>query len=236
MPPAFMTRMTIAADQHADDQADYLQYRSLSLLAVTSFGLGILSLAALVLPPLLFLPAIGILMGYVAVRSIRRRREELAGAGLAWTGLIVSLLIFLGGTTASAVSYLTEVPEGYQRISYLELQPDRDRPDLPVSQRAIDLNDQKVFVKGYIFPDKRGARLTQFVMVPDMGTCCFGGQPKLTDMIEVTLKEPLNTQYSYQRHRLGGVLKVDTQLKPISGLEGVYFRLEADYLDGKFSE
>lgn len=223
-------------DPLIDEQAEYLQYRSLSLLAVASLGLAIISLAALMLPPLLFLPALGALLGYAALQAIRRRPTELAGVGLAWTGFIGSLLIFVGGTTASTVNYLIEVPEGYQRINYLELQPDADRPDIPVAQRAIDLNDQKVFVKGYVFPDKRGTRLTQFVMVPDMGTCCFGGQPKLTDMIEVTLKEPLSTQYSFQRHRVAGVLKVDTKLKPISGIEGVYFRLEADYLDGKFAE
>jgi hypothetical protein len=63
-----------------------------------------------------------------------------------------------------------------------------------------------------------------------MGTCCFGGQPKLTDMIQVTLADPLRIKYSYQRRKLAGVLKVDRRLKPISGLKGVYYQLEADYV------
>ncbi len=228
--------MSFAVDNNRDIQADYLRYRSLSMLAVTSFGLALLSVAALILPPLLFLPALGTLTGLLAVRTIRARKDELAGIGLAWTGLMASLLILITGSAMTAITYATEVPDGYQRISFLELQPDEDQPQLPVSQRALELNNQRVFVKGYIYPDERGAQLKQFVMVPDMGTCCFGGQPKLTDMIEINLSDPLRTQYSYKRHKLGGVLKVDTRLKPISGVEGVYYRLEADYLDGSFAE
>lgn len=224
------------ATEYSDDSAEYLQYRSLSLLAVATFGIALLSVAALILPWFLFLPAIGFLVGCLAIRAIRRRPEEIAGAKLAWSGTMLNLLILVAGSTIAAVVYATEVPEGYQRISFLELQPEASRPDLPVAPDAIGLNDQRIFVKGYIYPDDRGAQLKQFVLVPDMGTCCFGGQPKLTDMIEVTLKDPLRTRYSYTRHKLGGVLKVDTRLKPISGLEGVYYRLEADYLDGSFSE
>jgi hypothetical protein len=63
-----------------------------------------------------------------------------------------------------------------------------------------------------------------------MGTCCFGGQPALTDMIEVTLREPKRIRFSYKRRSLGGVLKVDPTLKEISGLTGVYFQLDADYV------
>jgi hypothetical protein len=63
-----------------------------------------------------------------------------------------------------------------------------------------------------------------------MGTCCFGGQPKLTDMIEVTLRDPHRARFSFQRRKIGGVLQVDTQLKEINGLTGVYYQLDADYI------
>ena len=63
-----------------------------------------------------------------------------------------------------------------------------------------------------------------------MKTCCFGGQPKLTDMIEVTLRDPRRVNFSYARRRLAGILKVDPRLKPISGLQGVYYQLDADHV------
>jgi hypothetical protein len=63
-----------------------------------------------------------------------------------------------------------------------------------------------------------------------MGTCCFGGQPKLTDMIQVTLQDPLRIRFSLTRRHLGGTFRVDGRFKPISGLRGVYYQLEADYV------
>ena len=64
-----------------------------------------------------------------------------------------------------------------------------------------------------------------------MGTCCFGGNPALTDMIEVTLQPPKHIDFSWRKRKLGGILHVDTKLKPVSGLNGVYYRLDAEYLD-----
>jgi len=49
-------------------------------------------------------------------------------------------------------------------------------------------------------------------------------------MIEVTLKDPLRTEFARRKRRLGGVLQVDTALKPVTGLGGVYYQLAADYL------
>ena len=219
-----------------NEEQAYLQYRSLSLLAVASFAMAVLGVPALIMPLLLVLPAMGIFFGLLGVRSIRARRTELAGLGLAWAGLALCVLLLTVGSARASYIYATEVPDGYARVSFRELQPVRERPDLPVPPSAIDLDGQRVFVKGYVYPDERGAQLKQFVLVPDLGTCCFGGQPKLTDMIEITLDDPLRTQYSRRKHKLGGILKVDTRIKPISGLEGVYYRLEADYMNGSFAK
>ena len=63
-----------------------------------------------------------------------------------------------------------------------------------------------------------------------MKTCCFGGQPALTDMIEVTLQDPLRVDFSYGRRKLGGILKVSPNKKGVAGLDGVYYQLDADYV------
>lgn len=212
-------------------QAEYRQYRSLSVSAVAAFALAILGLPAVLFPSLLVIPAIGIALGLFSVTRLRRRPDELTGAWLAWSGLLMSLSAFVVGATWSSYRYATEVPEGYLRISYEPLQPDPAHPEMPIPPSALELNGQRVFVKGYVHPGvdrRRGIR--QFILVPDMKTCCFGGQPALTDMIEVTLRDPLRVDFSYTRRKLGGILKVSPRKKSVAGLDGVFYELDADYV------
>ncbi len=209
---------------------DYDQYRELSMLAVASLVLGLVSITALLFTRLILIPLVGLLCGWRALHVLRERPSEMTGRPLAMIGTCLSAAMLVGSGSLAAYTYLTEVPAGYTRISWLELQPDEQRPDLPVSPASLELDGRKVFVKGYIYPDNTSGQVKRFVLVPDMGTCCFGGQPKLTDMIEVTLQGDRRVSYSYRKQRLGGTLKVDTRKKPVSGLDGVYYQLDADYL------
>jgi hypothetical protein len=204
-------------------------YRALSKAAVISLLLGLISIVGLALPPALGLAAIGLVLGLYALRSIRRYPDELTGRIPAVLGTIFCGVLLVGGVSLHSVIYATEVPEGYQRISFGMLQPVSDHPELPVPPAALELDGQRIFVKGYLYPDGQQSNIKRFVLIPDMGTCCFGGQPKLTDMIEVTLEDPLRAEFARRKRRLGGILKVDTDLKPVSGLTGVYYQLEADY-------
>jgi len=219
---------TQAEDPYIVDRMD--QYRALSSTAIAALVCGFFSLAALLSPWMLMIPFLGILIGWSAFSKIKNRPMELTGKHLAAVGLALSSLLFVGSAVLHGVVYATEVPEGYQRISFRELQPDKDSP-LPIPEEAIALNGQRIFVKGYVFPGDERNNLRRFILVPDMGTCCFGGDPALTDMIEVSLKPPQRISFSWRKRRLGGVLHVDPSLKPISGLQGVYYRLDADYLD-----
>jgi hypothetical protein len=184
----------------------------------------------LAFPPFLALAALGLLLGVNGYRNVRRYPNEVTGRVPALVGILVCGLLLVGGSSLHVVVYATEVPEGYLRISFAELQPADERPDLPVPPSALELDGKQVFVKGYLYPDGQQANIKRFVLVPDMGTCCFGGQPALTDMIEVTLEDPLRTAYARRKRKLGGVLKVDTRLKPVNGLTGVYYQMTADYL------
>jgi hypothetical protein len=214
-------------------EEQYLQYRSLSMSAVVTLALGILSIPAPLVAHrtfgLLLIPLAGMVLGLFSVQKLRRHRNELSGMVAAKLGLALCTVLFLAGTLWGTVSYATEVPEGYQRISFAQLQPDPGYPQLPIPPAAIELNQQKIFIKGYVYPDGQSENIKQFVLVPDMGTCCFGGQPALTDMILVTLREPLRIDYSYYRRNLAGVLHVSPRKKPIENLDGVYYQLDADF-------
>jgi hypothetical protein len=172
-----------------------------------------------------------LLLGIVAYRNIRQYPQELTGKPMALAGAGLSAIFLVTGTSLHAYDYATEVPEGYQRISFANLQPVPQHPELPVSPESLQLHGKKVFVKGYVYPDGQKNNIKKFILVPDMGTCCFGGQPKLTDMIEVTLEGPNRIAYSMRKRKLAGILHVDTSLKPVSGLTGVFYQLEADHVE-----
>lgn len=224
------TLSTLSPPEELPAAEEYTPYRALSRSAVASLILGLFSLLAFIAPPLLIFAFFGLLLGINAVLGIRRYPEELSGRSLAWAGSLVSAVALFGGGGLHTYVYATEVPEGYQRVSFAELQPLKEQPQEPVPPTALALDGKKVFVKGYVYPDGQQYNIKRFVLVPDMGTCCFGGQPKLTDMIEVTLKDPHRTEYSRRKRKLAGTLKVDRALKPVDGLGGVYYQLEAEYV------
>ncbi len=213
-------------------QAEYLQYRSLSVSAVAAFALAILGLPAVLFPSLLVIPAIGIALGLFSVDAIAASpgRVDRSLARLEWVadvGQCPGSRCRPGAATAMRRKYRRAIcgfpTSRCSRIPRI--------PELPIPPSALELNGQRVFVKGYVHPGvdrRRGIR--QFVLVPDMKTCCFGGQPALTDMIEVTLRDPLRVDFSYTRRKLGGILKVSPRKKSVAGLDGVFYELDADYV------
>lgn len=217
--------------ENISDYDDQVQpYRAVCKSAVLCLVLGLLSLSALLFSVLLPLPVAGIVLGLVARARLRRYPEELSGRPAVVLGMVLNVTVLVGGSVMHTVVYATEVPEGFQRISFADLQPVPEAPHLPIPPQALELNGKKVFIKGYVYPDGQQYNIKRFILIPDMGTCCFGGQPKLTDMVEVTLRDPLRTIFERRKRRLAGTLSVDTRLKPVSGLGGVYYRLDAEYV------
>ena len=194
----------------ATEDTELLHYRSVSRAAIVSLVLGGLSVLALVFPTLLVLPVVGLSMGLVGLSTIRRYPAEYTGGRLAIAGALLSGALLVSGASWHTYEYLTEVPEGYTRTGFWELQPEPDYPELPVSRRAIELSGQKIFIKGYVHPGVASmGKVPRFILVPDMGTCCFGGDPKATDMIEVHIPDPAHRlAYSRRRIKLAGTFGV----------------------------
>jgi hypothetical protein len=213
----------------ADDLA-YSEYRSISKAAIFSLLLGLLGLLAMVWQLLLLLPLVGLLLGLIAFRALKKFPLELTGRPIAWAGVLLNALLLVAAPARHAYVYATEVPEGYQRISFSSLKSPLGAADVP-PQDAFKLDGQKIFLKGYVHPTSVStATAKNFVLVPDWATCCFGGQPPLTHMVEVTLVGDLAVRASTRQIKLAGTLQVAQDLKPISGLQGVYYQLRADHL------
>jgi hypothetical protein len=125
--------------------------------------------------------------------------------------------------------YVTEVPKGYQRITFRQLKPDANWPALP-PPAALDLDGKRVFIKGYIYPDGQSSNTKRFVLIPERTVGHFGRQLAPTDMILVSLRDPNRVARSHGRLKLGGMFHVNLRLKPISGIDAVYYQLDADYV------
>lgn len=220
----------VASPPGGEDDA-YASYRSISKAAVASIILFVLGLSGLVFYTLLSLAAAGIAFAVLALRNVRRYPEEVSGRAVATLGLVGCSALFFGGSAMHTYTYLTEVPDGYARISFEDLQGTED-PKTGQMMPPRQLDGQRVFVKGYIHPGVSSAgEVKKFILVPDMGTCCFGGQPKMTDMIEVTIVDAPGIRYSQRKRKLGGVLHVSERIRKVAGdLTGGLYELRADYV------
>ncbi len=199
--------------------------------AVSSLFFGLLSGLSFLSPYLWLLPLLGIVLGLFALAQIRQRPQELAGRGLALAGIGLSAVMLAGSVTAAAYVYLTEVPEGYQRVSYAQLQPEEGQVGQLVPPLAEQLNGQQVFLKGYVFPGPQQRGIKTFLLVRDKGDCCFGGNPKITDRVQVTLADPHRLTFSSRMHKVAGTFRVD--LSPAQAVDAggeVFYYLDNSVL------
>ncbi len=221
---------TIAASSELLTKPEADDYRSTSRAAVIALVFAVLGLTAFVLPWLAILPLIGVFAGIVGLNAIKKFPDELLGKPLAIAGLAISGLTLVIAPAYHGYIYATEVPEGYTRVSFFTLMADKGQPDVPTND-ALQWNGQQIFIKGYVHPSSMSSpEAKKFVIVPDLGTCCFGGQPPLTHMIEVTLTGDQYAHKDFYKKRLAGKFTVNNYLKPIDGLQGVYYQLRADIL------
>lgn len=218
-----------ARDVSPEAQSDFT-YRTLSSGAVLSMVMGVLSAAALLDWTMLAIPVLGILIGLGAIRSIRRRPDELTGLVLARAGLYSSLMCLIVGFAWLSYVYSVEVPEGYARISYEDLQPDLDKSRKPVPDTAVALDGKNVFIKGYVYPGRDSEGIREFLLVRDQGDCCFGGQPKITDRIQVKLADPERLTFRSSLHKLAGTFRIKQAEKAVDAGGGVIYFLEEAHL------
>ena len=205
-------------------------YRSVSRMAVASAVFAVMGLLGFLVVPLLLLPLVGLVCAAVAFRSFKAYPDELIGKKVAVFGGVVAALTLAVAVPMHYYIYLTEVPEGYERLDFAVLKSPYNAPDVP-PPAALGMDGKKIFVKGYIFPSSvSSSSAKSFILVPDFATCCFGSQPPLTHMIQVNLMGDLVAKFGMRRYKLAGTLRVDPTLKPVQGVDGVYYTLNADYI------
>ena len=225
--------MSVDVAQGPDFVADdYRQYRALSSLAVVSLVAGVLSALAFLDWMLAVIPMVGIVAGVFALRQIRANPDAYTGELFAMIGTVLCGVLWIGGWSRLAYVHATEVPPGYERISYDDLQVDPYKPDVFPPEKATQLDGKMVFIKGYVYQPTGGQTtgLTRFILVRDKGQCCFGGNPKITDMIEVKMQGDLEAEFNMQPRKLAGKFRIAPG-QSIDGLAGALYHLDADHLE-----
>lgn len=212
------------------DDLDIANYKALCVPAVASAALGTVSLLTFVSGFFAFVPALGVLLGWMALQSLRARSHELTGQPFAWIGFSLSLFCLVGGLGYRAYAYATEVSPGYERVSYALLQPtDAQQRVLRLPQTAEDINGKLVHIRGFMYPDARQHDLTKFVLCRDKGDCCFGGNPKATDRVMVRISDPQKAvDFTDREIAVEGRFRIAEHISP-GGMGGaVYYHIDAD--------
>jgi len=219
-----------------------MQYRALHTGAILGLVLGILSVSMLaaaansiqscmLVAPI---PVLGMVICLRSLARIRRDPDLYTGRPLAILGLALSLTFLVAGVSYGSYVYLTEVPEGYTRISFNTMKPDelQELGGVKVPSDIAALDGKKIFIKGYIRPDsiKVSRGIKRFLLVRDNNQCCFGdiSSIKYYDQIDVDMVGSRRVDYDQGVFRIGGILRVKPENLAMGGIKPV-FSLEADY-------
>ena len=65
-----------------------------------------------------------------------------------------------------------------------------------------------------MYPTNQIRNMTRFVLCRDNGTCCFGGQPKIQDMVEVKTREGFKADHTSSLRGIGGTFHARVERDP----------------------
>lgn len=208
-------------------------YTSLSKNAVVAVVTGLLSLIGFYFPIFMVLGLVATVCGFAAYRTIRSCPHEFTGKIPAMLGMLMGLASVVGGMSFHSYIYATEVREGYERISFSsDLKTDANA-QAPITKRSQELDGEKIFIKGYVRPGLRKNGISEFLLVGDLGQCCFGGSPKLSEVVRVKLPEDVVTYYDFGIRKIHGTFKLHERLQKADQIaddveQGYVYEIEAD--------
>ena len=203
-------------------------YQAINPLSVGSVIVGLLSALSFLHWGFLFLPVVGILLGIAGMVNLFRVEGARVGIYLSSTGIALSILLGGGLYALSVYRYYHVTPAGYTAIDY-NLLESKD-PNKPFPDAAFELEGQRVFIRGYMYPSRQQTSLSHFVMSRDNGVCAYClPNPKLTDQVFVELADGREAAYTTHLIGVGGVFSMKLE-DPKKKYGGVIYHIEADYL------
>lgn len=116
--------------------------------------------------------------------------------------------------------FRTEGDSGAIRLSYDDIDLMKVLNMHPVRLNAVDyfpdwlkaLDGKRVRILGFMYPAFKATGLERFTLTRDTGACCFGPDPLLYFLIEVTLTEGQTTNYIESRRLdVEGIFRIDPE-------------------------
>lgn len=209
-------------------------YKPVPPLVPVSAAFVLLSLTAFAWDMLVVVPVIGSFLALLAWRQVAKSDGMYGGLNVARLCLVLLPLLTLAAAGFHSYAYATEVPEGFRRISFATDISEKgfivDDGELEVHPDVLKLTEEPLFLKGYMYPTRQTEDLPSFVLCKDSGDCCFGGQPKPTDMIFVEMEPGQTIDFRSGLVAVAGSLKATPTLDP-TGLNPVY-KLDCQYFGG----
>ncbi len=203
-----------------------LQYRPVPVSAVVGCVLGVLSAIAFFGITGCVVAVLGILVSGYALFRILASRGDLGGRTTATVGFGLSAMFLGSGIAYQTYLYKTELPPGFQRVSFTHDISQKGlvnfEGQMAVHPDVAALMGKKLFLKGFMYPTGQESGLTSFVLVKDSGTCCFGGQPKLVDMIGVQMETGKSVEYYRGKVSVAGELELNTEYSGRNSLEPIF--------------
>lgn len=103
--------------------------------------------------------------------------------------------------------FKTEGPQDALRISYddfdllkiLNMEPVTTNAPNLLPDWLKDLDGQRVRVRGFMYPPFQETGIVVFVLARDNQICCFGRNPKVYDLVKVTMRKGTSTDYIQNR-------------------------------------
>ena len=230
----------VNADNYDYDDDEYegpVSYRTVNPFAVASLAMGILSFLTMFSWFLLVIPIAAIVLGWIALGQMTRRPGQYTGSKLAIAGIIAAVVLWACGIVYVVFVAGAEVPIGYTRVTFTQMQPNPNNKGEVVPRKILELqfdatsmDKKRVFIKGYIYPGRQTIGLKQFILVPSQSHCKFcSSQLKSTEMITVKLEGDLQINYRLQLVHVGGKLTVD-KAEATKPLGGAPYIINADYI------
>lgn len=228
-----VSQMNSPVAGRALDRNVEFEYRPVPVLAPLSLFFGVCSFAGILAVAGLSIAVVGMALAMACLWQIRRSQGELGGRMLARIGLALSAFFFVCGGGYHGFVYATEVPEGYTRVNFSWLSKQEityDNGKLKLAPEVAELDGQPIFIKGYMYPTRQQTGISEFTLLKDTGQCCFGGQPKMNDMIAVRFKDGMTVNHrEMQLVGVGGILRArqvvqSGELTAVYSIEGTHFR------------
>lgn len=209
-----------------EDGYGEFQYRPVPMIATAGVFLAVLSSTAIFMWMALPLCIFAFAASLVGLLTIRNSGNAYSGTGVATAGIVLSVSFFLGGIAYQIHAYKTEVPPGYERISFIKDLSDKGFVEqdgvMTVHPDIAALDGKKVFLKGYIYQTGKLEDLQAFLFVKDNQSCCFGANPALQDRLGVVMPEGKGIHYHAGKVAVAGTFRLNEKYDPNNNLDPIF--------------